>query len=87
MVSVRHDNAGWANPVPTWISGIYLKDVGVIIAGLFGIGLISGSARPRAMLAGERVEEAGSAPVAVVEVTRVHALGNSCTMLTVLMQA
>jgi len=35
LVSVLHDNAGWVNPVTTWISGIDLNNVGFIIVGLF----------------------------------------------------
>ena len=35
LVSVLHDNAGWVNPVTTWISGIDLNNVGFIVVGLF----------------------------------------------------
>ena len=35
LVSVLHDNAGWVNPVTTWISGINLNNVGFIVVGLF----------------------------------------------------
>jgi high-affinity nickel-transport protein len=35
IISVLHDNAGWVNPVTTWISGIDLNNVGFIIVGLF----------------------------------------------------
>ena len=35
LVSVLHDNAGWINPVTTWISSIDLNNVGFIIVGLF----------------------------------------------------
>ena len=35
LVSVLHDNAGWVNPVTTWISGINLNNVGFVIVGLF----------------------------------------------------
>ena len=35
LVSVLHDNAGWVNPVTTWITGINLNNVGFIIVGLF----------------------------------------------------
>ena len=35
LVSVLHDNAGWVNPVTTWISGIDFNNVGFIVVGLF----------------------------------------------------
>jgi high-affinity nickel-transport protein len=35
LVSVLHDNAGWVNPVTTWISGVNLNSVGFVIVGLF----------------------------------------------------
>ena len=35
LISVLHDNAGWVNPVTTWISDINLNNVGFIIVGLF----------------------------------------------------
>ena len=35
LVSVLHNNAGWVNPVTTWISGIDLNNVGFIVVGLF----------------------------------------------------
>ena len=35
LISVLHDNAGWVNPVTTWISGIDLNNVGFIVVGLF----------------------------------------------------
>ncbi|HEU5416178.1 MAG TPA: HoxN/HupN/NixA family nickel/cobalt transporter [Streptosporangiaceae bacterium] len=35
LVSVLHDNAGWVDPVTTWISNINLNNVGFIIVGLF----------------------------------------------------
>jgi high-affinity nickel-transport protein len=35
LISVLHDNAGWINPVTTWITGINLNNVGFIIVGLF----------------------------------------------------
>ena len=35
LISVLHDNAGWVNPVTTWISGINLNNVGFIVVGLF----------------------------------------------------
>ena len=35
LVGVLHDNAGWVNPVTTWIAGVDLNNVGFIIVGLF----------------------------------------------------
>ena len=35
LISVLHDNAGWVNPVTTWITDIDLNNVGFIIVGLF----------------------------------------------------
>ena len=35
LISVLHDNAGWVNPVTTWISDINLNNVGFIVVGLF----------------------------------------------------
>jgi high-affinity nickel-transport protein len=35
LISVLHDNAGWVNPITTWISGINLNNVGFIVVGLF----------------------------------------------------
>jgi len=35
LVSVLHDNAGWVNPVTTWVSNINLNNVGFIIVALF----------------------------------------------------
>ena len=35
LISFLHDNAGWVNPITTWISGIDLNNVGFIVVGLF----------------------------------------------------
>ena len=35
LVGVLHDNAGWVNPVTTWVSTIDLNNVGFAIVGLF----------------------------------------------------
>ena len=35
LISVLHDNAGWVDPVTTWISDINLNNVGFIVVGLF----------------------------------------------------
>lgn len=35
LISVLHDNAGWVNPVTTWITDINLNNVGFIVVGLF----------------------------------------------------
>ena len=35
LISVLHDNAGWVNPVTTWITSINLNNVGFFIVGLF----------------------------------------------------
>jgi high-affinity nickel-transport protein len=37
MVSVLHDDFGWADPVTGWISGISLNDAGLAIVGLFAL--------------------------------------------------
>ncbi len=35
LVSVLHDNVGWANPFTNWVSGINLNNVGFAIVGVF----------------------------------------------------
>jgi high-affinity nickel-transport protein len=35
LVGVLHDNAGWVNPVTTWVASIDLNNVGFMIVGLF----------------------------------------------------
>jgi len=35
LVGVLHDNAGWVNPVTTWITNVNLNNVGFFIVGLF----------------------------------------------------
>ncbi len=35
LVGVLHDNAGWVNPITTWVAGIDLNNIGFVIVGVF----------------------------------------------------
>jgi high-affinity nickel-transport protein len=37
LVSVLHDDLGWANPVTEWLSGLSLNNVGFVIVALFAL--------------------------------------------------
>jgi high-affinity nickel-transport protein len=37
LVTVIHDDFGWANPVTDWVSSIGMDQVGFIVVGLFAL--------------------------------------------------